>query len=315
MKLKLLALAVPMIGLLAVPAFAKSPDLGRIDGTVSYITDSNAIVDSQNSDINILFNNDTIFIRDGQVVDATAIGTSDEIIVKYVEQGIAPAIYPPQVTAKVVLIQGSSLSNVFVGRLSLKDESLFASDNSIRIPVKNEGIRIYNAYGNEENIALKDLDEVSVAVIYEAASFSIPAIPLRPIIFVLDDQSIGINTTTKETDNEDKTNEENKNNENKENENNEIKVLEVERSQVSNFLDLLPFWAGGSLGDSLTRRDSYPTAYSHTETAKKEIGNTEIVEGIEDIIDDNFFIGIEVLVEEIVEEIEKELELELDKKV
>ena len=302
MKIKTLALTIPMLGLLAVPAFAQDTapiaNIGRLQGYVTNATYGQATIDTNDNIFSILFDKNTVFINQGQIVEAGSIATDDTIVVKYL-QGISPNIYPPQVTARAILIQDEIHSNIFLGTLNIKNDSLVSDDNTIRIPLENEGISIYNAQGGRENLMLDELDGATVAVVYAAATFSIPAVPIQPVVFLVD--PIEKEDTTKETDREEENRLEL---EEYQKELDQYKkegqsTLTVQANQVSNFLDLLPFWAGGNLGARGTS-----TQHNHTpNTSSVQVTNPTALKDIEDIIDDNYFIGIEILVEEILEEL------------
>lgn len=314
MKFKAIILSIPMLALICTVVYGEVNTLqfSRVEGVVTSSTNSQLTIEtSEDNSYNVLFSDDTLFVRSGEIIEAENIQLNDQVIVVYENNDTTGY---EEVKATAVLLQGASFSNIFVGTFILENGGLLATDNGLRLPITD--LLVYDLHGEVYESNLEELSGANLAVVFSASTLSIPPIPIMPTIFMLGMNEDILNDVSPMQEEED----------------NDIEVEPAPSLPINNrpqtqnvrsFLDYIPFWAGGNLGDDRLKeyeKSKGPQAsmpftspsalYGSSSASANNIA--EIVE--EEIIDDSYFIGIEILIEEL-EELAEEMNEEHEGKL
>lgn len=281
MKFKPIALTIlPMLAMMAAPVLAVEAEIDevqelrvlRIECTVEDVNkaDQSLEVYHLDGDTYQVDADKAIFIKDKGLTDINSVVIGQEVMVKSLAQKSNNHI-----EAKGVLIQQeNTFSNFHIDTFHYREGGLVSEDFSLRLP-EYEGITVLDEAGEEVDLSFEELDGANLVVIYSAATFSIPAIPLQPTIILLGateeakEQEDQIETAPASTPNHPAT-----------------------QPRVINMLDMLPFWARG--GHVQAPQIEINVAHQQIDEETSEI----VEEIIEEIVDENYFIGVEVLIDE-----------------
>ena len=254
---------------------SSSFDIKRIEGNVIDLEkeQDQMSVETRDGDEFSVDTQNAIFIKGRRISAIDSVMTGDEVIVEAIETDGYH-----QLKARGILIQNEgSFLTFHIDRFDFVEDGLVSSDFSIRIP-DQEDLVVIDEDGEEIEILMENLHGKQLAVIYGAATFSIPAIPLQPTIIVLEEQARDIVPMP-------------------------LPVVdplipiapELPQKEVINMLDLLPFWARGGHVSRPQIDIEIPIEGTDEETSDVV---EDVIEDLEDIIDENYFIGIEVIVDE-----------------
>lgn len=291
--MRTLFLCLPVLAMLCVNVYAKDREFTRLEGEIKNVSQNQITVESVDDRYDVNFNEDTIFILNERIINQDRLEEGLEVIVLFEANQDNSRNNLREVTALAILLQGHSHNNIYIGRFNTENNGLVSSNNGLRVPFSTS-YTIYNNQGENENLTLQNLDGAMLAVVYGGATFSNPTIPINPVIFLLSITNENVQTERPQV---------------------SPPLIEVEISETTddgkiNLLDFLPFWAGGRIGagqyspEYLENNENNGNE-SRNNTASNSISDNRIygtnnndqVDEFEDIIDENFFIGIEILVD------------------
>ena len=128
----------------------------------------------------IFLTDDTLILNNEGTTTVNGINNGDKLVVKYCMDMPMAAIWPARITPTAVLVNDDTNAhlNMYVGKFT-KSDGHYVNDR-FRIPT--EGTRIVDVNGKayKGSIAGKE-----IAIVYGAATRSMPAIPIDPLVIVM----------------------------------------------------------------------------------------------------------------------------------
>lgn len=163
----------------------------NINGTVKEIIQNTETIEGETSytlvleteesgDVWIITNGNTVFIKNGELINISDIEEDDNLIVSYESMAPALSIYPPRINATAVVVANEEY-NPIVHVDVFFTEGLISSDETLTLSINEETVVV----DINNNVYEGSLENKKLAVIFTASTRSIPAIPLMPKIIVL----------------------------------------------------------------------------------------------------------------------------------